>query len=240
MKLYGWRAALFACALAACAPPAASVEAGPAPQPAPGGTQAPAQSREEMLRNADELRRATAPASPQQVNFGWQLDEAGARFQGRGVARFEAPRRFRLDLFGPRGETYLAAALVDGDVRAPAALLERFRLPSPALLWGAVGIIEPPADAVLLDAATRGDETTLRYRLGDDVLEYRHQGGRLQSVRRRSGGAVAESIDLTYNATGQSRAQYRDWAAFRTLNLTIESINNVEQFPEDTWRPAGT
>lgn len=228
-----------AAALAACTPPPAQTS--PGPEPAPGGTQTPAgPSREEMERSAAELRRASAPASPRQVNFGWTLDEAGARFTGRGVARYDAPRRVRLDLFGPRGETYLAAALVDGEMRAPAALLERFRLPSPGLLWGAVGVIAPPADAALLDAATRGDDTTLRYRLGADVLEYRVSGGRLQSVRRLAGGGVAESIDLTYNDQRQARAQYRDWAAFRTLILTIESSTDVEQFPEATWRPAGT
>jgi hypothetical protein len=174
------------------------------------------------------------------VNFGWSLDEAGARFQGRGVARYVAPRRSRLDLFGPRGETYLAAALVDGEMRVPPGLMENFRLPSPALLWGAVGVVAPPDDARLLDASTRGDETTVRYQLGDDVLEYRARGGRLQTVRRRRGSGVAESIDLTYNDQGLSVAQYRDWAAYRTLNLTIESSTDVAQFSEDTWRPAGT
>ena len=59
------------------------------------------------------------------------------------------------------------------------------------------------------------------------------------AVRRRSGGGVAESIDLTWNDTGLARAQYRDWAAYRTLNLTIESSTDVEQFPEEAWRPAG-
>lgn len=222
-------------ALAACAPPAA-VQTSPAP-PAPGDPQ-PAQ--QDPAAVAAELRRATAPVSPRQVNFGWVLDEAGARFQGRGVARFEAARRFRLDLFGPRGETYLAAALVDGEARVPPALAERFELPSPALLWATVGVIEPPAGARLLEASTRGDETTLRYQAGEDVLEYRHRGNRLQSLRRRRGSAVAESIDLTYDDRGVSRAQYRDWAAYRTLNLTIESSTDVEQFSEDTWRPAGT
>jgi hypothetical protein len=221
-------------ALAACAPPAA-VQTSPAP-PAPGD----AQAQQDPAAIAAELRRATTPASPRQVNFGWSLDEAGARFQGRGVARYVAPRRSRLDLFGPRGETYLAAALVDGEMRVPPGLMENFRLPSPALLWGAVGVVAPPDEARLLEATTRGDETTVRYQLGDDVLEYRARGGRLQTVRRRRGSGVAESIDLTYNDQGLSVAQYRDWAAYRTLNLTIESSTDVAQFPEDTWRPAGT
>jgi hypothetical protein len=227
-------------ALAACTPPPPP-STGPAPEPgssAQPGASGP--SAQDMQAIAEQTRRATVPAQPRQVNFGWELDEAGARFQGRGVTRYEAPRRSRLDLFGPRGETYLAAALVDGELRAPPLLLERFKLPSPALLWGAVGVIEPPADARLLEAATRGDETTLRYQAGEDVIEYRARGGRLQSVRRRRGSAVAESIDLTWNDQGVARAQYRDWAAYRSLNLTTESTTDVAQFSEDTWRPAGT
>ncbi|WP_420124979.1 hypothetical protein [Longimicrobium sp.] len=231
---------IIAGALAACTPPPAPAT-GPAPEP--GSTAQPGQpapSAQDMQTLAADARRATVPDAPRQVNFGWELDEAGARFQGRGVARYEAPRRSRLDLFGPRGETYLAAALVDGEPRVPPGLMGRFQLPSPALLWGAVGVIEPPAGARLLEASNRGAVTTLRYQAGDDVIEYRAEGGRLQSVRRRRGSAVAESIDLTYNDQGLSRAQYRDWAAYRSLNLTIESSTDVLQFPEDTWRPAGT
>ena len=76
--------------LAGCTPPPAPV-AGPAPEPGqPAADPAPL---------AAELQRATLPASARQVNFGWELDEAGSRFRGRGVARFRAPDRFRLDLF---------------------------------------------------------------------------------------------------------------------------------------------
>jgi hypothetical protein len=219
-------------ALAACAPAATSQ-----PSPAPGQPAAPAADPAAIAAAA---ARGTVPASARQLGFGWSLDEAGARFQGRGVARIVAPSRFRLDLFGPRGETYLAAALVDGEARVPAALTERFRLPSPALLWATVGVIAPPSDARLQTAVTDGDETTLRYQLAGDVLEYRTRGGRLQTVRRNSRGGTAESIDLTWNDQGLARAQYRDWAAYRTLNLTLESSNDVSSFPEATWTPPGT
>ncbi|HEX6909904.1 MAG TPA: hypothetical protein VF142_05905 [Longimicrobium sp.] len=219
-------------ALAACAP-AATSQPGPAPAPAQPAGPDPA-----VL--AQQTARATVPAGPRQVGFAWELDEAGARFRGQGVGRMVAPTRFRLDLFGPRGETYLAAALVDGEARVPPALIERFRLPSPALLWGAVGVIAPPAEARLLSASTEGAVTTLRYQLGDDVLEYRTRDGRLQTVRRSSRGGTAESIDLEYDARGLSSARYRDWAAYRTLNLTLESATDVSAFPEATWTPPGT
>lgn len=217
-------AAVFA--LAACAP-AAPAPAGP---PAPGQAAGP-----DPAVLAAEAARATVPASPRQVNFAWQLDEAGARFQGRGVGRMIAPSRVRLDLFGPRGETYLSAALVDGEVRVPAIVASRFQLPSPALLWGAVGVIAPPAEATLLSAAADGAATTLRYQLGADVLEYRTRDGRLQTVRRTARGGTAESIDLEYNDRGLASARYRDWAAYRTLNLTYEPATDASSFPDATW-----
>jgi hypothetical protein len=87
-----------------------------------GGLQAPGgQPVPDPAGFAAELRASTVPAGPQQVNFGWTLDERGSRVRGRGVVRSEAPRRIRLDLFGPRGETYLMAALVEGEYRLPAA-----------------------------------------------------------------------------------------------------------------------
>src|SRR5215207_7239487 len=60
---------------------------------------------------AADLRAAALPMGPFQVNFSWSLEEGGSRASGRGVVRVEAPERIRLDLFGPRGETYLVAAL---------------------------------------------------------------------------------------------------------------------------------
>ena len=220
-------------ALAGCgAPPAAAN--GPAPEAAAPG--------QDMAAIAAQVQRATLPSSPRQANFTWALDESGARFNGRGVARFRAPDRFRLDLFGPRGETYLAAALVDETPRVPAALAQqRLTLPSPALLWGVVGVVRPPSTARLVSAAA-GETTVLRYDLGDQgTLEYRVRGSALQSVRRVRGGGVQESIDLEHASNGAIRsARYREWIALRTLNLTLESTNDVASFPEDIWSPPGT
>jgi hypothetical protein len=190
---------------------------------------------------AAALREATLPTGPRQSGFAWELDEAGARFRGSGVARYDAPDRFRLDLFGPRGETYLAAALVGDEPRVPPSVEARFALPSPALLWAAVGVVRPPTDAVLADAADSDGVVTLRYRLPDaDVLEFRARGGRLESLRRTRGRGVAESVDLTWSAVGVARAVYRDWVAYRSLTLTVESHADAAPFPAETWSPPGT
>lgn len=229
-------AVLLACAGAASAPPAASP-----PAPAGSGTMgADAQASPDSLAAA--LRRATLPSSPRQMQFTWSLDEAGSRFNGRGVARFRAPSHFRLDLFGPRGETYLAGALVNGQARVPATVQERFKLPTPGLLWATVGVVAPPADARLVSGTQQGDRVTLRYELpGSGTLEYVARGGRLNSVRRLRGSAVQETLELDRGADGALRAaRYRDQAAYRSLTLTLQSSTDVASFPESTWTPPGT
>ena len=232
-------AAALLAALAACGGGAAGAGPSAGPTPEPGAPAASAASADSI---AAALRRATLPASPRQAQFRWELDESGAGFSGRGVARYDAPERFRLDLFGPRGETVLAAALVDGQTRIPPAVAQRFRLPSSGLLWAAVGAVVPPEGARLVSATDQGGRVHLRYDLDDQgTLEYRAQGGRLEQVRRLKSGGIQESVDLAYDAGGALRtARYRDWGAYRNLNLTLESSTDVAAFPDDTWTPPGT
>jgi hypothetical protein len=206
--------------------------------PAPEGAPVP-----DPERFAADLQRATTPTTARQANFEWTLDEAGSRVRGRGVVRFVAPERQRLDLFGPRGETYLAAALVGEEFRIPAAAAQAVDLPSPSLLWAALGVIRPPVGAPL-ETATLADSTaTLRYALdGGELLEYRATRSgdrtRLESVERRGSRGVLETLRLEYSASGDlSRARYRDLSAYRDLVFETESVRDVESFPETIWRP---
>lgn len=223
-------------------PPSASTQAtsgsGSTAAPPEGGTGG---SAAVAMVLAQQLQAATQPSSPKRVLFAWQLDEAGAKFRGRGVARVAAPDRIRLDLFGPQGETYLAAALVGETPRVPANVADRVPLPSPALLWGALGVVRPPAGARLLDAKPSGSDTVLRYAAADGAtLEFKSRGSVLRSVRRLVGGGLRESIELTYGSGGAlQRTEYRDWAAYRTLTLTTESSTDVASFPDETWNPGG-
>jgi hypothetical protein len=227
-----------ACAGHAAAPAGAPSPEAPATTTAPGPTASPAAPATDPAALADSIRRATMLRSPRQVMFAWELDEAGAKFRGRGVARVSPPDRVRLDLFGPRGETYLAAALVDETPRIPASAQGRVPMPSPALLWGALGAVKPPAAARLVSASP----TSVRYDAGDaGTLEYRLEGGTLRSVRRLVRGGLRESVEVARAPDGSvRRAEYRDWNAYRTLTLTLESSNDVASFSEDTWTPPGT
>jgi len=231
-------AAALAAVLAACTAARAGAAA-PSPEPAPPAAGSATAPSPDSIAAA--LLRSTTPSSPRQARFAWSLDEAGSRFSGSGVARYVAPERFRLDLFGPRGETYAAAALVGEQPRVPPQVAERFKLPSPALLWAAVGVVRPPSVARLTSAADEGGRVTLRYDLGGEgTLEYRAQGGRLVSVRRIASGGVQETVELERAGDGSLKsARYRNTPAFRTLNLTLEQSSDAASFPDDIWSPPG-
>lgn len=191
-----------------------------------------------------EVRTGTIPPTPQQITFGWNLDEAGSRVSGRGVVRVEAPERIRLDLFGPRGETYLAAALVDGEYRFPAAAPPPVELPSSSLLWAAMGVFQPPAGATLTGATTEGPTADVRYEAaGGELFVFSLQAGedgtyRLARLERAGSRGVLETVSLESGPDGSiSVARYRDWTAFRDLVLTVESAREENPFPISIWRP---
>lgn len=186
---------------------------------------------------------AAVPSSPRQVTFGWRLDEAGSTVRGRGVVRYRAPDRIRLDLFGPRGETYLIAALVEDEFRLPPGAAGGFELPSPALLWAALGVVQPPAGAVLQSAATGSGTATLTYATGGDE---RHSitvllGGPrplVSRVERIGPSGVLESVRIEYSDDNRpARTVYVDRRTYRELVLERESARDVESFPESIWRP---
>lgn len=194
---------------------------------------------------AAELRRASVPDSPRQATFSWELNEAGSRLRGRGVVRYEAPERLRLDLFGPRGETYLAAALVGDTFRIPTQATTQVTLPSPALLWGALGVVRPPTDARLMSATATERELFVRYETAvGEIFEFRADAApsdvRLRRVERLGRSGVLETVQVAWSAAHMpQQARYRDVAAFRELVLTTEEIRDVPSFPGDVWRPAG-
>ncbi len=192
----------------------------------------------------ERFERETAPVSPRRAAFTWTLEEAGSRVGGRGVVRFLAPERLRLDLFGPRGETYLAAALVEDRFRVPPSAAEGVRLPSPALLWAALGVFRAPPGASLSSATAGEDAAALLYGHGADRFEFRAEetveGLRLSRVERIGPSGVLETVRLEYGPGSQlRRTRYRDWSAYRDLVFELESIEDVEPFSDAIWTPGG-
>jgi hypothetical protein len=205
--------------------------------PAPEGTPVP-----DPGASARELVTATEPGRRAQINFAWTLDESGSRVRGRGVVRLQPPDRLRLDLFGPRNETVLAAALVGDEARLPAGARPTVPIPSPSLLWAGLGVIRPPRDASLVTATATGEATILRYGTpAGEVYEYRVLRGpepRLAQLQRLGPRGPLETVSLERGPAGElARARYRDWAAYRDLTLDVESSVDADAFPEEIWTP---
>lgn len=192
---------------------------------------------------AASLRSENLPATPEQFTFRWMLDEQGSRVGGRGVLRAEAPNRIRLDLFGARGDTYLIAALVNGEYRLPPEAANAVALPSPSLLWAALGVLAPPSGATISAATTSEEVAQLRFALpGDQVFAYTfHRTAdrfRLTRLERAGPRGVLETVTVDRALDGAIvRTRYRDWTAFRDLEFDVEEIRSAAAFPPDTWRP---
>jgi hypothetical protein len=211
--------------LAACAPSGPAV-IGPVGDPAGA---------------AAELSDQTGLEGPLRIVFDWQLNDAGQRVSGRGVARVEPPYRARLDLFLDNGETVVSAALVDGELRLPPGSPDDI-LPPPDLMWGALGVFRPLGDARLLGAdRLEGEGTRLRYGYGDGrEIHYLVERGLLSALELRDGGRVVQRVDVgaERDARYPVEATYRNLAAFRELRLTRETLSVVGPFDPEIWNPA--
>lgn len=179
---------------------------------------------------------ATAPRVALQIVFDWSLRDRDARFSGAGAARVQPAYRGRLDLFGPRGESYLRAAVLDGELLLPPGAPSD-ALPPPELLWAALGVLYPPADAELLGTRTGADGTFLEYGRGDERWRFRLQDDKLRYAEWLSGGDGRRTVELEGDGGSglPQRTLYRDWTAFRELELILTEIDEVDAFPDDIF-----
>lgn len=189
---------------------------------------------------AEAAVRETAPDRPLRAVFGWRALDGQARFSGEGAARIEPPYRARLDLFGPRGEGYLTAALIDRELRLPGE--PEVALPPPAMLWALLGVVRPPADAVLEGTRVTGDgeaeERELYFAVDGSRLRYVLAGGRLHTAEW-TGGGRRMIIELAASADGPlpRTAAYRDWSRNTELHIGLEAVEEVEPYPPEIWTP---
>lgn len=190
---------------------------------------------------ARQLMESSALDRPLRLVFSWNYTEENARFSGRGATRVEPPYKARLDLFGPRGETYLAAAAVGDELRLPAGMAPSLRamVPPVALLWTALGVLRAPEGATLASTQQRGDTLVIGYTREQERWSFRAVGGRLQYAEWIGPQSGRKTVELRGSAAHNlpAVAVYRDWPAFRELTLTLDQVNEVTSFPEDTWYP---
>jgi hypothetical protein len=209
---------------------------------ASGGVELPASSETPPNSQvAQAILDSTALRQPLHIVFAWNFTEENARFSGQGSTRVQPPHHARLDLFGPRGETYLAAAAVGDSLRLPPTLPEALRsvVPPIALLWSALGVLRAPEGAQLDLTHQSGDTTVVGYVRGAERWRFRSVRGRLQYAEWNGPNAGRRTVEL--RGTGAHNlpavAVYRDWAAFRELTLTLERANEAAAFPPEIWQP---
>lgn len=179
----------------------------------------------------------TAPDRPLHALFEWRIQDGEARFSGRGSARIEPPYRARLDLFGPRGDGYLSAALVDDEVRLPAGAGDA-PLPPPALMWAVLGVVAPPDDAVLVGTRETDEESELHYDVRDSRLRYVLRGGLLRAVYWDGGGRrMVVELSGSADARLPREAVYRDWSGYTELRTNLERVDEAEPFSPEIWTP---
>jgi len=212
--------ALLAALSAGCAPERTQPVAAPAPL---------------NVAVVDSAEQATAPQRPQHITFNWALTDRDARFSGKGVVRLASPYRARLDLFGPRGETYVIAVLDGQQLQlAPAAASEM--LPPQAFLWASLGVLRRPAQPLSavrrsnsgVELAFEGNSDRWRFNLGPEGL---------RQVEWQGPDGGRRTVELTGSAAAglPQRGAYRDWMAFRELTLTVTGVETVDGFAEDIW-----
>lgn len=173
---------------------------------------------------------ALAP-TPQRVTFRWELNDGDMVARGDGVARIEPPDSARVDLFLGGGFGRAAAAILIGDsVRVPpggedAASL----LPSPPLMWAALGRLAVPSVA---DTTVRVSGDTIRAELGRPARwRLISAGGELLRLERISGDRIVESVqrtpgrDVRYELSGR-----------RSLVLHVDAQQPSAPFDASVWK----
>ena len=205
---------------------------GPAPAAAPGpevdGTQI-----------ADALENETQLLHPTRVVFDWKINESGARFEGRGVARMEPHYKARLDLFLQNGEPVVSAALVEDELSLPGTAPPGL-IPPPPLLWASLGVFRPGTGAELLGGEELGeDRLRIRYEIANGrELHYEVEAGRIVKAELLDGEEVSEIMELDRGPLGAAlptRALYRNIAAFRELDVKATESDRVDSFPPEIW-----
>ena len=165
-----------------------------------------------------------------QIVFRWEFNEDFIVARGEGVARLAAPDSARLDFFADGGFGSGYALLFGDRVVAPGGNLVQGMLPSPPMVWAAVGrLAVPPAN----DTVATVDGGVLRADIGRDPRwRVSISNGRLTSLELVENGRVSESVVRA--ADGSVR--YTNPKARRMLRITITREEIVPGFDASIWR----
>ena len=175
------------------------------------------------------MPRAELGSQPRRVVFSWELHDGDIVARGDGAARIAPPDSVRLDFFLAGGEGGGAAVVIGDSVRLPPAGDARRLLPTPPLLWAALGRVALPA---VVDTVARVEGSILRVDLGRPVRwRVTFDGDSLRRLERVAGGRVQEWV-----ARGDGgRVTYRNESDRRTLDLVINTSVATGPFDASLW-----
>jgi hypothetical protein len=176
------------------------------------------------------LPRAELPVGHRQIVFDWELEDRELSGRGEGVARVAGPDSARLDLFLAGGFGSGAAVLIADSLQVTGGSLARRFIPSPPLLWAALGRLAIPA---VRDTVARVDGELLRVDIGVPVswrLTFRRDS--LVRLERVRGGRIIEWVERS-----GAIVRYRSEEARRALSLTVKRAQEVPPFDASIWGP---
>ncbi len=169
--------------------------------------------------------------SNRHVVFRWEFTEDFIVARGDGVARLAPPDSARLDFFadGGFGSGY---ALIFGDrIVTPGGNPVSGMLPSPPMLWAAVGRLAVPPSP---DTVAAVDGSVLRADIGRDPRwRVTITDGRFALLEHIAGNTVVESVSRAPDGT----VRYSNPRSRRMLRITITREEDVRGFDASIWHP---
>ena len=179
---------------------------------------------------------AVLPPGQRKVTFRWEYRDRDLLARGEGRALIAPPDSVRLD-FAVAGGMGSGHAFLFGDTVVSGGGGERIKryLPSPVLLWAALGRFQVPAS----DTTVRVDGDTLRADLGtsgsdpakSNVWRVAFTDARLVGLERLSAGRVRETVARRKNED----IRFENPSAGRSLTLTHVRSDTVAEIDPELW-----
>ena len=169
--------------------------------------------------------------SNRHVVFRWEFTEDFIVARGDGVARLAPPDSARLDFFADGGFGSGYALVFDDRIVTPGGNSVSGMLPSPPMLWAAVGRLAVPPSP---DTVAAVDGSVIRADIGRDPRwRVTITDGRFALLEQIAGSTVVESVSRAPDGT----VRYSNPRSRRMLRITITREEEVRGFDASIWHP---
>jgi hypothetical protein len=181
------------------------------------------------------VAQATTPTRRLHVLFDWSIDDPAVKMSGKGALRLDRAARGRVDLFGPRGETLMAAIVENDQMRMVPAFAANM-LPPASLMWSVLGVFRRPTELPLTRTAVDNGALVLDYSRDGTLWRFRFVDNVMRNTEWTS-GTGRRTVELSGSAgLGVPRSvHYRDWTEFRELKLEVTNVEEIQSFEPDVW-----